>query len=275
MIKRTFLSGALALLCLTATAQTLTDWRTVPIDAHRTGVCIPTADNVPTAIGKVSKGVYTAPDGLRFKGSTARVAELMIQAQPQMAVVKEVVCQCAAPMSAHRPQSELSNLIVDRLMVKAGELTGKRIDVGISNFGGIRADFSEGEIILDDVISMLPFKNFVTYVQLPGSELRRIFERMASLRPEVVGGVQLRFKDGRLTQALIQGKPLQDNALYGVASIDFLLDGGDGINLARNAKSVIVTECLMRDSLLPYLRELAARGEALSYHIDDRIIIED
>ena len=272
-MRKFLLTITLLLTGLYAGAQEL-DWRMVPIDASRTGVRIPTADDIPEAIGTFKGNKYIAPNGRKFSGTVAQVARLMTDAQPSMAFVKEIVCQCAAPMASHRPQSELSNLIVDRLMIRAAEVTGKRIDVGITNFGGIRTDFPQGNIILDDVLSMLPFKNYITYICMPGSELRRVFEQMAAGTVQVVGGVELVMRNGRLVKALVQGKPLDDKALYGVASVDFLLDGGDGINLARGAKSVIISDCLMRDSLLPYLRELGQKGEMLSYHLDNRITIE-
>ncbi|MBQ7194117.1 MAG: 5'-nucleotidase C-terminal domain-containing protein [Bacteroidales bacterium] len=275
MRKTVLTIAALLLASVCALRAQVQDWITVPMDASRTGVSIPNADNIDKAIGSVARGVYTAPNGRQFRGSVAQVAKLMIDAQPDMAFVKEVICKSSAPMERRRPQSEISNLIVDRLMICAAEKTGKCVDVGITNFGGIRTDLPQGEIILDDVLSMLPFKNYVTYVEVPGKELRRLFEQMAARRPEVVGGVKLTFNKGRLEEAIVQGRPLEDGRYYGVATVDFLLDGGDSINLARNARSLIITDCLMRDALLPYLRELGREGRELSYHLDDRITVKE
>lgn len=62
------------------------------MDGHRTGVSIPAADNIAEALGVVSEGVYTAPNGRVFKGGcTPEVAALLIDVQPEMAALKEVV----------------------------------------------------------------------------------------------------------------------------------------------------------------------------------------
>ena len=87
------------------------------------------------------------------------VARLMIEAQPSMAPVKEIVGYSSHMMP--RGEDELPNMIVDRLMVTAQEKTGVKVDVGIINRGGIRYDMPEGKVIVDDIVSMLPFKNYI------------------------------------------------------------------------------------------------------------------
>ena len=61
-------------------------------------------------------------------------------------------------MEAYFPESALSNWFVDILMAKVEKLSGKKVDIGIANFGGIRVDMPQGDIILDDMLSMFPFK---------------------------------------------------------------------------------------------------------------------
>ena len=81
------------------------NWKAAKIDGHRTGVTAPSKDNVKTAIGTVEKGVYTAPNGRVFKkGATPAVARLMIDAQPAMAPVKEVLGYSEQEMKRYRPQ---------------------------------------------------------------------------------------------------------------------------------------------------------------------------
>lgn len=249
-------------------------WDRAHMDGSRTGATTPNADNVRQALGEVRDGVYYAPNGKVFKkGSVVKAAELLIAAQPEMAFVKEYIGYSPREVDRSvRPQNELSNLIVDRIMAKTAEITGKKIDVGITNFGGIRVDLPQGDVILDDILSMLPFENYLSYVQLKGSDLRALYKQFAETRMQVVGGVELTIKDGRLVDVKVGGKPLDDDALYGLATIDFLLDGGDDVFCARNAQELIVTKTLVRDSLLPYLRELTAAGKPIEYHVDNRVV---
>lgn len=248
-------------------------WSRTHMDGSRTGVTAPNADNVQQALGVIKDGVYYAPNGKVFKkGATPEVARLLIEAQPQMAEVKEYIGYSPREVDRSvRPQNELSNLIVDRIMAKTQEVTGKKVDVGITNFGGIRVDLPLGDVILDDILSMLPFENYLCYVQLKGSDLRALYKQFASTRMQAVGGVELTVKDDQLVDVKVGGKPLDDNALYGLATIDFLLDGGDDIFCAKNAVDLIQTKVLVRDAVLPYMRELGAAGKPIEYHLDNRV----
>ena len=249
-------------------------WHRTHMDGSRTGVTAPDAQNVREALGEVRDGVYYAPNGKVFKGgSVVKAAQLLIDAQPQMAAVKEVICYSPKEiLRSTRPQNELSNLIVDRVMIKTAEVTGKKVDAGIVNFGGIRVDLPQGNVLLDDILSMLPFENYLCYVQLRGRDLRALYKQFAQSGMQAVGGVELTIKDKELVDVNVGGKPLDDNALYGLATIDFLLDGGDDIFCARNAVDLVMTETLVRDALLPYLRELGAQGKPVEYHVDNRIV---
>ena len=249
-------------------------WERAHMDGSRTGVTAPNADNVEQALGMVKDGIYYAPNGKVFKsGATPEVARLLIEAQPEMAAVKEYIGYSPREVIRNtRPQNELSNLIVDRIMTKTEELTGKKVDVGLANFGGIRVDLPQGDVILDDILSMLPFENYLCYVQLRGSDLRALYQQLARTGMQVVGGVELTIKNHELVDVKVGGKPLDDNALYGLATIDFLLDGGDEIYCAKNAVDLIQTKVLLRDAVLPYMRELGAAGKPIEYHLDNRVV---
>lgn len=249
-------------------------WKKHVMDGSLTGVTSPNAENVPEALGTVADGIYTAPNGNVFrKGSTPAVAQDMLEVQPALAGLKEVIGRCETPMSAHSPESELSNWTVDTIMEETERITGKKIDIGFTNFGGIRTSLSEGPVLREDLESMFPFKNYLCYVRLKGSDVRALFERFAAKRVEVVGGVQFVIKDRKIQSLLIGGKPLDDNREYGVATIDFLLDGGDGLSIAKNARELIVTEEKVIDAMLPAARKFAEEGKPISYHKDGRVTI--
>lgn len=252
-------------------------WTKHVIDGHLTGVTAATADNVPEAMGTISDGVYTAPNGNVFaKGCTPAVANDMLEVQPRMAALKEVIGWCEEDMRARGPESALSNWEVDTIMEKTEEITGKKVDIGFTNFGGIRTSLSAGPVLRDDLESMFPFKNYLCYVRLSGRDVRKMFESFASSgHVQVVGGVKFIVKDHKIQTLLIGGKPLDDSRDYGVATIDFLLDGGDGLNIAKNAKELIQTEVKVIDVMLPAARRFAEEGKPISYHTDGRVQILD
>ena len=272
---QTKLVSAAALLVLAVSCAGTVQWSRVPMDASRTGVHAVVGDNAARALGTFAEGIYTAPNGKRFTcGSTPAAAKLMLDAQPAMAPLREVVGYAPAAIPKGRPESPLSNLAVDVLMAQTEAATGKKVDVGILNFGGIRLnEIPRGNVLLDDFVSMFPFKNHLCRVQLRGADLRRIFEQMAVSGMQPVGGVRLVVNGRRLESVEIGGAPLDDAREYGVATIDFLLDGGDDLYVARNAKDLIMTDVMVVDDIMNYVRAETAAGRPLTYQADGRVVI--
>lgn len=274
MVQTKLVAFASSLLLLSACAGTV-QWSRVPMDGSRTGVRAAEGDNVPQALGKFDAGVYSAPNGKVFNcGSTPAVAKLMLDAQAPMAPLREVVAYAPVAIPKGRPESPLSNLTVDILMAQTAAATGRKVDAGIMNFGGIRLDaIPAGNVLLDDLVSMFPFKNHLCLVQLRGADLRKLFEQMAASGMQVVGGVRLVVADGRLESAEVGGAPLDDAREYGVATIDFLLDGGDDLFVARNATDLVITKIKVIDAIMNYVRAETAAGRPLTYQADGRVVI--
>lgn len=267
----------LSLLCLSAAAQDYT-WRAVKMDGSRTGTASPSRDNIKESLGVYKAGKYTAPNGTVHgrRSATARTARIVLDAQPAMARVKDVIGYSPAVMEAYFPESALSNWFVDVLMAKVEKLSGKKVDIGIANFGGIRVDMPQGDIILDDMLSMFPFKNQLVYVEHTGKEIRNILESMAAGRFQVLGGVRVVADGGKLVSAEIGGEPIDDDRIYGLATISFLLAGGDGLTLEQNARSVTVYKDVdVIDAILEHVYAETAAGRPIEYKTDGRVVVKN
>lgn len=241
-------------------------WSADPIDGHRTGVTASTADNVEEAMGYVKGRTYYAPNGKKFRRGTVRkVASLMLGAQPAMADVKKVVGYSTRVMVRKKPECELYDWFIDELMRATADSTGKKIDIGISNRGGIRIDMPAGEILCDDIQSMFPFKNNLCYVALHGRDVRAILDQMAATSFQILGGVKVVAKNGKIVSATVNGEPLDDDKVYGVATINFLLDGGDGYSIGKNAVETIFCNGWLYDTMIAYVKSLTAAGKPVEF----------
>lgn len=249
-------------------------WHRDRIDGRRTGVSSPSADNVTEALGSVSGNKYYAPSGKIFKGgSVAAAAALVIDAQPVMAPVKQVIGYSPEVMTAAYPESGLSNLFVDTIMDAVEKASGKHVDVGIVNFGGIRVDMPEGDIFVDDIMSMFPFKNSIVYVSLKGSRLREILDSMAEGGFQVLGGLRVVAENGRIVSAEVGGEPLEDEKIYGLATITFLLHGGDDLFLGENVEESVEYPVDIYDVMMDYITAETEAGRDITYGTDGRVVI--
>lgn len=266
-MKRYLLFAAILFPCLCASAQGVeVSWSKEKIDGHRTGVRTSNAGNVEEAMGYVKGKTYHAPNGLKFRRGTVRdVAGIMLDAQPAMADVKQVIGYSTREMVRTYPECEVYDWYVDELMRAAADSTGKKIDIGFTNRGGVRVDLPQGEIFLDDIMSMFPFKNHICYVALKGRDVRALLDQMASTTFQIIGGMKVVAKDGKIVSATVDGEPLDDDKVYGVATLDFLLDGGDGYHVARNALEVITCKGWLYETMVPYVKSLTAAGKPIEY----------
>lgn len=285
MMSAKFLSLLAAFVLLYGSAPALVagdddfrfSWSRACMDGSRTGCVSPSAGDVEKAIGKVKGRKYLAPNGKVFKGGTvADVAAVVTAAQPVMASVKQVIGHSSEAMVRSMPECALSDMFIDVIMDAVEKKSGRTVDVGFGNFGGIRVDMPEGDVLLDDMLSMFPFRNSIVYVALKGSDIRAILEQMAATTVQVIGGVRIEIRDGKLVSATIDGNPIDDDKVYGVATISFLLNGGDNLYIGRNAVEIIsYDDTDIIDVMLDYVKSETAAGREIGYSTDGRVRILD
>ena len=101
--------------------------------------------------------------------------------------------------------------------------------IAITNEGGVRQDLPQGELLLRDVRSVLPFNNYLLVVELSFDQLRRTLENPQA----VVSGMSFTYrmrKDGtRRVESLLSndGRALDRSKRYKVIINDFMYRGGD------------------------------------------------
>ena len=268
-MNRTIYFLAVALIaasCAGQKPQQAMTWQKHVMDGHRTGVTAVTGTDVQEALGSISGDVYTSPNGRKFRGgSTGAVAAAILDLQPQMAHLKEVLGHSPRVMGKKGENAGLAEWSVDAVMKGVESVTGRKVDIGVINYGGIRIDMPEGDVLYDDIVSMFPFRNYLTYIALKGSDVRAILEYMAQTHVQALGGVKMVVNGHKLESAEIGGQPLDDRKTYGMGTVDFLLDGGDGLYLAKNAKELIISKTLVNEWMIPYVRSLTAAGKDIEH----------
>lgn len=274
MMKKIFTILSLVLF-MSANAQDIT-WIQHPIDGHRSGVTQKGAGETEASMGRYKRFPrrYFAPNGRKFKrGTTRKVAKIMIEAQDSMAYVKEIIAYSPRVMEKERGECALTNWYIDALMQKTSEYTGKHIDVGLANYGGVRIDMPEGDIFRDDIMSMFPFSNTLYYFTLTGESLLEICNNIATRRPELFGGMRLVIKDQKLVSATINGEPIDPEKTYSVATINYLMSGVSWYRFGKYAIERLDTKKPVLDAMLEYVADLTRQGKNIEYEKDGRYTV--
>lgn len=142
--------------------------------------------------------------------------------------------------NARSGQTNLGSVIADAMIHQTGA------DVAMTNGGGLRASIEKGEITKGQVITVLPFGNYVRMIEVKGATILAAMERGVSSYPELdggfpqVGGMTYTFDPAkpvneRITELLIGEELLDVNKTYKLATNDFMSIGGDEYTMFKDA----------------------------------------
>ena len=210
----------------------------------------------------------------------AQAAEFL---KPYKHVVDSImgpVVGCSAKyMTAQRPEGTLSNLLSD-IMVWAAKDYGEKVDLGIYNMGGVRADLPKGDVTYGDVLDIAPFENKIAFGTLSGSDLLQLFQNIAGAGGEgVSSSVRMVIsKDNKLVSVTLNGQPIVPDKDYRLATIDYLLGGTDKMETlkkCRNINSPQETTNNTRFIIMNYFRECQKQGREVDANIEGRITIKE
>ena len=156
-------------------------------------------------------------------------------------------------------ETNLGNLIAEAMLDASGA------DLAITNGGGIRASIPTGDITQGDIISVLPFGNYVITKSVMGSDIRSILEVGISDYPTEKGafphiaGMTIKFDSNlpvgsKLTEVMIGDELLDDTKTYVLATNDFLGAGGDEYTALANYP-ILGEFAALDEVLVSYMKE--------------------
>jgi 2',3'-cyclic-nucleotide 2'-phosphodiesterase (5'-nucleotidase family) len=217
-------------------------------------------------------------DTTAYQGkASAPIREIINTYSPELnSKMNQVVGYTTTEMRSYYPESPLSNLAGDALLAIARRHYGPdNVDFSLTNFGGIRTSFPKGDLTLYYVYAAFPFENALVLISMKGSRVRELFETLAAHRVEIVAGVSLKIDDHRITQLLVNGEPVDEERVYHIATIDFLLQGGDRMTLLKNNMGVDYSGLTLRDVILQYINVFTKNGEPIPARTDKRVVINN
>ena len=191
------------------------------------------------------------------------------------AQMNEVVGTTAEFMQKGRPESLLTNFTSDVMKDYGDKHIENGADVAIMNVNGHRATLPKGDITLGNLFEVYSFDNTISFLEVKGADLTKIFEANARIGGAgISSNAHLVVNDKKLKSATLDGKPIDNNKIYNVVTIDYLADGNDNMSAFRDAVSMQDTGVTLRDIMIDYVREQTSQGKIISSQLDGRITIE-
>ena len=192
-------------------------------------------------------------------------------------VRRPVVGEAAVALYKCRPESPLMNFAADALLEMAQRHSTAKVDVAITNYGGLRSELQQGVVTFGDVYNVFPFDNTLALLTLDGGQLWRLCSEVAAVGGEAISGMGMTMTpQGTLLSVMVAGEPLDTARRYRVATSDYLAQGNDKMTtLALGCEREFFPSITIRDLMVQYIKERSERGEAISAVCDGRITINE
>ncbi|MFT8315088.1 MAG: 5'-nucleotidase C-terminal domain-containing protein [Clostridium sp.] len=151
-----------------------------------------------------------------------------------------------------------------------------KADVGVANNGGLRVDFSKGNITVGQIFTFMPFDNEINTVTMNKAQLKTVLEQAVGTYPDpknpvnTIGGKGIQISGIKFTYDSSKtygnkvtsitredGKAISDTEVLKVAGPDFVLTGGDGFLGFTDpvvSATLFNTHKLARDAFLDDIR---------------------
>lgn len=170
--------------------------------------------------------------------------------------------------------SSEGNLMADIILIQSRPIfesrTGKKVDMALMNYGGIRNVISAGPVTARTAFEVMPFENYIMVLEIPGSLVREMAHYLIdSDRPQPMAGFQIVLNpQGRLQAVNVNGIPLDENKTYYLATIDYLLEGGGNADFLKQNQGVTDLNYLLRNAMIDYFGAV----DTVKAEVDDRFI---
>lgn len=187
----------------------------------------------------------------------------------QKRILSEVVGRTTVDLEGAREkvrasETNLGNLVADAVRDAANA------EIGFTNGGGLRASIKKGDVTKGDIITVLPFGNYIVSKRITGSAMVRALEHGVSVAPETNGGFlqvsgltfkydQTRPAGSRVYDVMVGGQPINPARYYLVATNDFMAVGGDGYTMLGEFPTENEFAAL-DEALISYMSKLTQSG---------------
>ena len=145
-----------------------------------------------------------------------------------------------------------------RLIAESQRERGKA-DFGVMNSGGVRDSIEAGDITYKDVLKVQPFGNIITYVDMSGKEVMDYLNVVAT-KPVDSGayaqfsGISMVVSGDKVSNVMIDGKPLDETKTYRFTVPSYNAAGGDGYPKLTGHPGYVNTGFVDAEVLKEYLQ---------------------
>jgi len=177
-------------------------------------------------------------------------------------------------------ETALGNMITDANVWYLRNVSRQQVDFAFHNGGNMRAELPAGPITQEQILTILPFENYLWVASMTGAQITELFNFIATI-PQGNGGFPQFSSDVRYTidktagsgvirNLTIGGSPVDPRRIYRFCTNDYILGGGDGYTVMQGASDAFNVSLLLSYVVTEYIRD---RGGIISPVLDGRLTV--
>jgi len=185
--------------------------------------------------------------------------------------MNEVVAVSDMALIKKQPDGSLGKFMADAMLFAARKNWSIPVDAAFVNSGGVRiSQLPKGPVTSGKVFELMPFDNILILQQMSGDALQQFLNFVAAKGGWPVAGIAFQIHNGKATNVLIGGTPLDKAKTYTIANSDYIANGGDDAEMLKSIPQQN-TGYLMRQAIFDYIADLKKSGKNISVTSETRI----
>ncbi len=190
------------------------------------------------------------------------------------AQMNEVLNVSDMDLLKERPEGTLCNFAADAILSYGNKIHDKPIDFCLLNYGGLRVpSIAKGNITLGKIYELMPFDNLVEVVEIDGASCKQLLDVIAKSGGWPVSGVRFKINNMIAEDIFIKGQTFDINKTYTIITSDYLVNGGDGLDMLKKAAKKTPLNYKVRDAIIDYVRDQKNNNQNINTQLDGRITI--
>jgi 2',3'-cyclic-nucleotide 2'-phosphodiesterase (5'-nucleotidase family) len=198
--------------------------------------------------------------------------------QRMQSEMNKVIGEAEQAMPKGGTESLLSNWFGDMIYRQAARITGSEPDFAFMNSGGIRLnEMPAGAVTIGKIYELMPFDNHLVIVSMKGRDVELLIKKIALKKGGWPMSAQIRCQlhpGVAAADVRLNGKALDLERTYKVATSNFLADGGDNldfmIQLPREDFPVWIRDMMIQDVV-----QMTENGQKVRSVLDGRMTWRD
>ena len=174
-------------------------------------------------------------------------------------------------MSKGFPEGLLGNFLTDLIVEYSKKNLNLKIDFGLQNNGGFRADLPAGPVTIKNLYEIMPFDNELIILEMNYASMKELIKYVSSGEDISVSGIRFIIHKKNSNEAFINGQPIDTTRTYLMATSDYLANGGSGMHFLKVCKRAGEPKMKIRDIEIAALEEKYASKQNLNSKLDGRI----